>query len=83
MTLIIDLSPSEEARLNRAAQERGVRPEELARQLIAQLPGDGAPLRVTDDLRRLLKDTQLQAADVSDADIEAEVKAVRADRRCA
>ncbi len=38
MTLTIDLSPAEEARLKAAALDKGVEPEELARQLIATLP---------------------------------------------
>ena len=38
MTLIVHLSPAEDARLRKAARARGVAPEELARQLIAGLP---------------------------------------------
>ena len=38
MTLIIDLTPAEEARLNAAARDKGIKPEELTRQLIAGLP---------------------------------------------
>jgi hypothetical protein len=53
MTLIVDLSPSEEARLRRAARERGVPPEELARQLIAELPADDTVPRVSDELRNM------------------------------
>jgi hypothetical protein len=53
MTLIVDLSPSEEARLKQAAFARGVPPEELARQLIAGLPNDDTVPRVSDELRAM------------------------------
>ena len=44
MTLIIELTSIEEARLQAASQKRGVEPGEYARQLIADLPpGSSAP----------------------------------------
>ncbi len=55
MTLVLDLTPAEEARLRTVARERGMLPEELARQLIADLPGvEPKPsARVSDELLAL------------------------------
>src|SRR5215213_3676972 len=40
MSLVINLTPTEEARLAAAAQQRGLAPAELARQLVTEhLPG--------------------------------------------
>lgn len=41
MSLMIELSPAEEARLTSAAQKEGIAPGELARRLVVErLPGD-------------------------------------------
>jgi hypothetical protein len=57
MTLVLNLSPAEEARLRTAANERGLPPEELARQLIANLKipevAGSTKLRVSDELRAM------------------------------
>jgi hypothetical protein len=52
MTLIVNLSPLEEARLCTAARRQGIAPEELARQLIARLPKADLEDRETEDVAR-------------------------------
>lgn len=55
MTLIVNLTPAEESRLKKAAKDKDVQPEELARQLIANLPGTepGPHARASDELRAM------------------------------
>jgi hypothetical protein len=42
-----------------------------------------SPSDVANDLRRLLKETQARAQPVTEEEIEAEVQAARAERKCA
>ena len=55
MTLLVNLTPAEESRLKKAARDKGVQPEELARQLIANLPGPepGPHPQVSEELRAM------------------------------
>jgi hypothetical protein len=58
MTLVVDLTPAEAARLRSAARKKGLQPEELARQLIAgleHLENANAPalVRVSEELRAM------------------------------
>ena len=58
MPLVLDLTSAEEERLRIAAWEKGLLPEELARQLIASLLVEetGPSVRVSDELRTLGRD---------------------------
>ncbi|MEP6754990.1 MAG: hypothetical protein ABJA67_05785 [Chthonomonadales bacterium] len=55
MSIVVNLSPLEEANLRNAASEKGLPAEELARQLITGLEVDGSrPVhRVSDELRAM------------------------------